>query len=210
MDKTILFNFNGTIVDTSSLAIDIYNEIAEKKGYRKINDEEVAYLSTLSVTDRFKRLNVPIYKLPSLGITIKQRYQKYISNLDPVSGINEVIHELKKRGYRLGFLTTNSRDVTHQFLTSNSMNVFDYTHYSFNPFSKTKEISSFLKKNKLNQKDVLYIGDELRDIKAAKKNHLYCIAVSWGYDSKELLEAGEPNHIADRPQDILNILQSKF
>lgn len=210
MDKTILFNFNGTIVDTSSLAIDIYNEIAEKKGYRKINNEEVAYLSTLSVTDRFKRLNVPIYKLPSLGITIKQRYQKYISNLDPVSGINEVIHELKKRGYRLGFLTTNSRDVTHQFLTSNSMNVFDYTHYSFNPFSKTKEISSFLKKNKLNQKDVLYIGDELRDIKAAKKNHLYCIAVSWGYDSRELLIQGEPDHIADEPQDILNILQSKF
>ncbi|RAS75566.1 HAD-IA family hydrolase [Priestia endophytica] len=210
MDKTILFNFNGTIVDTSSLAIDIYNEIAEKKGYRKINDEEVAYLSTLSVTDRFKRLNVPIYKLPSLGITIKQRYQKYISNLDPVSGINEVIHELKKRGYRLGFLTTNSRDVTHQFLTSNSMNVFDYTHYSFNPFSKTKEIFSFLKKNKLNQKDVLYIGDELRDIKAAKKNHLYCMAVSWGYDSRELLIQGEPDHIADEPQDILNILQSKF
>ena len=204
MDKIILFNFNGTIVDTSSLAIDIYNEIAEKKGYRKINDEEVEYLSTLSVTDRFKRLNVPIYKLPSLGITIKQKYQRYIPNLDPVSGINEVIHELKKRGYRLGFLTTNSRDVTHQFLTSNSMDVFDYTHYSFNPFSKTKEISSFLKKNKLNTEDVFYIGDELRDIKAARANQLCCAAVTWGYDSVKLLNSAD--YVIQHPTDILNIV----
>ncbi|ALC82941.1 MULTISPECIES: HAD-IA family hydrolase [Bacillus] len=204
MSKVILFNFNGTIVNTRSLAITIYNEIAEKKGYKKINEEEVAYLSTLSITDRFKRLNIPMHKLLSLGITIKQRYQKYIPNLNSVDGINEVIHELKQRGYRLGFLTTNSRDVTTQFLTSNSINMFDYTHYSFNPFSKSKDISTFLKRNKLNKKDVIYIGDELRDIKAAKKNQLCCAAVTWGYDSIKLLNSAD--YVAQHPTDILKIV----
>jgi phosphoglycolate phosphatase len=36
MKKVILFNFNGTIVNTKLLAIDMYNEIAEKQGYKKI------------------------------------------------------------------------------------------------------------------------------------------------------------------------------
>lgn len=206
MSKVILFNFNGTIVNTKSLAIDIFNEIAEKQGYNKINEEEVPYLSTLSVPDRCKRLNVPIYKMPIVGITIKQRYQQYIPNLNSVDGINEVIHELKQKGFCLGFLTTNSRVVINQFLTNNSINIFDYAHYSFNPFSKARDISSFLKNNKLNHNEVIYIGDELRDIKAAKKNQLYCIAATWGYDSVELLNTGHADHIAQQPKDILNIL----
>ncbi|AVD54590.1 hypothetical protein BEH_24860 (plasmid) [Priestia filamentosa] len=210
MDKTILFNFNGTLLNTKHLAINIFNEIANKYDYRKIAEEEIPYLSTLSVRDRCKVLNVPIYKMPIVGMKIKQRYQQYLPGLEPVKGIHGVIAQLKKMGFQLGFLTTNSRDITSKFLINNSMDIFDYAHYSFNPFSKKGEISFFLKDHNLKAEDIIYIGDELRDIRAAKQNQLYCIAVSWGYDSKELLEAGEPNHIADRPQDILNILQSKF
>ncbi|MET1193997.1 HAD hydrolase-like protein, partial [Bacillus licheniformis] len=57
MNKVILFNFNGTIVNTKNLAIDIFNEIAEKQGYKKISEEEVPFLSTLSIRDRCKTLN---------------------------------------------------------------------------------------------------------------------------------------------------------
>lgn len=206
MSKVILFNFNGTIVNTKSLAIDIFNEIAERRGYKKINNKDIHYLSTLSIRDRCKRLDVPIYQMPWVGLQIKQRYQQYIPNLKSVDGINEVIHELKQKGFRLGFLTTNSRVVTTQFLTNNSINIFDYTHYSFNPFSKAKDISSFLKSNGLNRNEVIYIGDELRDIKAAKKNQLCCIATSWGYDSIELLNEGQADYIAQLPKDILNIV----
>ncbi|MCO0599130.1 HAD hydrolase-like protein [Peribacillus butanolivorans] len=206
MSKVILFNFNGTIVNTKSLAIDIFNEIAERRGYKKINNKDIHYLSTLSIRDRCKRLDVPIYQMPWVGLQIKQMYQQYIPNLKSVDGINEVIHELKQMGFRLGFLTTNSSVVTTQFLINNSINIFDYTHYSFNPFSKTKDISSFLKSNGLNPNDAIYIGDELRDIKASKKNRLCCIATSWGYDSIELLNEGHADYIAQQPKDILNIV----
>jgi phosphoglycolate phosphatase len=206
MSKVILFNFNGTLVNTKSLAIDLFNEIAERRGYKKINTEDIRYLSALSIRDRCKKLNVPIFYMPIVGILIKQGYQQYIPNLNSVDGINEVIYELKQRGFRLGFLTTNSRDVTNQFLINNSINIFDYTHYSFNPFSKAKDISSFLKNNELNHNEVIYIGDELRDIKAAKKNRLSCIGVSWGYDSMDLLTTGHADYIAQQPKDILDII----
>jgi len=206
MSKVILFNFNGTLVNTKSLAIDIFNEIAERRGYKKINNNDIHYLSTLSIRDRCKRLDVPIYQMPWVGLQIKQRYQQYIPNLKSVDGINGVLHELKQKGFRLGFLTTNSRVVTNQFLINNSINIFDYTHYSFNPFSKAKDISSFLKSNGLNRQEVIYIGDELRDIKASKKNQLCCIATSWGYDSIELLNEGHADYIAQQPKDILNIV----
>ncbi|MED4030263.1 HAD-IA family hydrolase [Priestia megaterium] len=206
MKKVILFNFNGTIVNTKLLAIDIYNEIAKKQGYKKISEEEVLHLSTLSIRDRCKILNVPIYKMPLVGIAIKRRYQTVIPNLTPVLEISEMLKELKKQGYKLGFLTSNKKDATSKFLINNSIDIFDYSQYTFNPFSKSKDISVFLKNNKLKREEVIYIGDELRDIKAAKKNGLLCIAVSWGYDSLDLLSTGNADFVAKQPKDILDIL----
>ena len=206
MNKVILFNFNGTIVNTKNLAIDIFNEIAEKQGYKKINKEEVPYLSTLSIRNRCKVLNLPIYKMPLVGISIKRRYQQYIPNLKPVMGMSEVLEELKKKGHKLGFITSNNQDKIDEFLINNSINVFEYNHYSFNPFSKSSDISSFLKNNRLKKDEVIYVGDELRDIKAAKKNGLSCIAASWGYDSIELLSTGNADFVAKQPKDILDIL----
>ncbi|MCM2978687.1 HAD-IA family hydrolase [Priestia aryabhattai] len=206
MKKVILFNFNGTIVNTKLLAIDIFNEIAKKQGYKEISEEEVLHLSTLSIRDRCKTLNVPIYKMPLVGIAIKRRYQTYIPNLKPVLGISEVLKELKKQDYKLGFLTSNNQNKIDEFLMNNTINSFDYNYYSFNPFSKSKDISSFLKNNRLKKDEVIYVGDELRDIKAAKKNGLFCIAASWGYDSTELLNTGNADFVAKQPKDILDFL----
>lgn len=206
MKKVVLFNFNGTIVNTKLLAINIFNEIAQKQGYKKIMKEDIPYLSTLSITNRCKILNVPLYKMPLIGIAIKRRYQTYIPNLTPVFEINQVLKELSTQGYKLGFLTSNKKTVTNEFLINNSIDIFDYSHYTFNPFSKSKDISSFLKDNNLKREEVIYIGDELRDIKAAKKNGLFCIAVSWGYDSLDLLNTGNVDFIATQPKNILEIL----
>jgi phosphoglycolate phosphatase len=71
---------------------------------------------------------------------------------------------------------------------------------------KARRISNFLKKNSLDANHVLYVGDELRDINAAKRNQVFSIAASWGYDSVELLNTGHADYIAQRPEDILNIV----
>ncbi|MCP1447805.1 HAD-IA family hydrolase [Priestia megaterium] len=206
MKKVILFNFNGTITNTKFLAIDMYNEIAEKQGYKKILEEDVSYLSALSIRNRCKVLNLPLYKMPLVGIAIKRRSQQYIPNLKPVSGIKETLRLLKQKGYKIGFTTSNNQVVMNEFLINNSINIFNYRHFSFSPLSKSKDISSFLKKYDLKKEDVVYVGDELRDIKAAKKNGLFCIAVSWGFDSVELLNTGRADKVITEPKEILDVL----
>ncbi|UYP05952.1 HAD-IA family hydrolase [Priestia megaterium] len=206
MKKVILFNFNGTITNTKFLAIDMYNEIAGKQGYKKISEEDVSYLSALSIRNRCKVLNLPLYKMPLVGIAIKRRSQQYIPNLKPVSGMTETLRLLKQEGYKIGFTTSNNQVVLNEFLINNSINIFDYSHFSFSPLSKSKDISSFLKKYDLKKENVVYVGDELRDIKAAKKNGLFCIAVSWGFDSVELLNTGRADKIITQPKEIVDVL----
>jgi phosphoglycolate phosphatase len=207
--KVVLFNFNGTIVNTKFLAISIFNDIAKQRGYKEINEENIQYLSSLSVTQRCKALGVPVYQMFPIGINIKQKYQRYIADLEPAPGMYNLLQDLKIKGYQLGFITSNSRDVVKSFLINNSMDIFDYEYYSYNPFMKARRISNFLKKNSLDANHVLYVGDELRDINAAKRNHVFSIAVSWGYDSVDLLNTGHADYVAQKPEDILNIISER-
>ena len=62
-----------------------------------------------------------------------------------------------------------------------------------------------LKKYKTDKSQTFYIGDETRDIDAAKKNGIYAVAVTWGFNSEKILLQHQPDFIARRPEDLLNI-----
>jgi phosphoglycolate phosphatase len=61
----------------------------------------------------------------------------------------------------------------------------------------------------MRSKDVLYIGDELRDFQACKKLDVPIIAVTWGYDSISLLSNASPDFLVREPRDIIAFVKAK-
>ena len=55
---------------------------------------------------------------------------------------------------------------------------------------------------------MIYVGDELRDIESCKKLGVPIVAVTWGYDSPQLLLSGNPDHIANTPGELYRTLMS--
>lgn len=209
MVKSIIFNCNGVLVNTRGIAIDIYNAIAQKKGYKLIRPEEVQAFSSMSIRERCSELGIPYHQMPVIGIAIKTRYQEHLLSLQAVKGIPELLQSLRNQGYRLGMLTSNSQRNTQTFLTNNGIDIFDYEHYSHNPFTKRKAIQQYINKYKPDKDTLLYVGDELRDIQACRQAGIRCIGVTWGYDSPSLLEQGSPDYIAEVPEDILSYLTGR-
>jgi phosphoglycolate phosphatase len=63
-----------------------------------------------------------------------------------------------------------------------------------------------LKAFQLRKEEIIYVGDEVRDIQACKKSKVQVIGASWGYDQREALILASPDYIADNPKDILKIM----
>lgn len=53
----------------------------------------------------------------------------------------------------------------------------------------------------------MYVGDEVRDIDAAKAVGLISVAVCWGFNSRFALEKAQPSFIADNPEELLEFIQ---
>ncbi len=66
MIKNIIFDFDGTIVDSKNLNMNLYNEIAEENKFRLITQHDLEHLSRLSYIDKAKYMGIPFYKIQVL------------------------------------------------------------------------------------------------------------------------------------------------
>lgn len=207
MLKYVVFDFDGTLVHSRPLVIQLINDFSNKYGYRKIIDDEVEYLATLSIPDRLMAIGCPMYKLPMLLIDLKKKYKRDVVTLGSVTGIREVIGDLKKQGVTIGILSSNYKENIQSFLELNQIDDFDFVFTASNLFGKDKAILRLMKEKGISPSEMLYVGDELRDIQACNKIHVPCVAVTWGFEAQELLVSANPQYIIHEPVEIFNIIE---
>jgi phosphoglycolate phosphatase len=202
--KTIVFDFDGTIADTFDISVEIYNKkIVPRFKLKRVDKEEVTYLrSKKSQTEILKKYNVPFWKLPFMVISARRELSKRINEIRPQDGIVEVIKDLKNRGYCLGILSSNSKKNINIFLKNYGLSqCFDFIITSKHIFGKHKVMNRISKKQ-----DFVYVGDENRDIQAAKRADVISVAVTWGFNKKDALEKQNPDYIIDKPAQLLDII----
>ena len=51
------------------------------------------------------------------------------------------------------------------------------------------------------------IGDALSDVRAAKEARVTSIAVTWGHQSLETLQRGEPDYVINSPQELIGLIE---
>jgi phosphoglycolate phosphatase len=208
MKKIVLFDFDGTIADSVHSIFKIFNILAKKYSFTPIEEKDIDSLRGETVSSLFKRLHVPMYKLPLLAIDTKQLQSKEIPFIKPIDGIKKALDDLKSAGYTLGILTSNGKQNVEDFLKRNDLEVFEYITSDSSLFGKDTVINKFMKKNTVEKSQLIYIGDEIRDVEACKKISVDIIAVTWGFNSKEALQKFKPNYLIDSPSALLPIMNA--
>lgn len=204
--KLILFDFDGTLADTADLALEIFNEISAKYKFRSINKEELKSLKGKSIKELSKYLDIPLYRVPSLLLKGQKLLYQRIKKVRPIENIVELLNNLKEKGFQLGILSTNSKDNIKVFLNQYDIELFDIIRTSASIWDKSRGLAKVIKKSKLDPEEVLYIGDEIRDIDASKKCGVPVASVTWGYNSLESLQIREPDFLVDQPEQLLPVI----
>jgi len=205
--KAIVFDLDGTIADTFHIGIQAANQLASKYKYKKIKDSPV--IRDLS----FKEFLASHLKLGKIRLLLWAREIKRIiahkyDDVEIFPGIKELLEELSK-DYSLGVLTSNSTDNAMTILKNNGIDhFFGFMYTNCSAFGKSRYIKKLIKTEKYKKEDIIYVGDEIRDVDACKTVGIKIIAVTWGANSaKTLLDAGS-NYFAYKPWDITQILNN--
>ncbi|EHL32157.1 HAD hydrolase-like protein [Legionella drancourtii] len=203
----LIFDFDGTLVDSFCVAVQKLNILADEFNFRKINPTEIDKLKSLTSRALIKYLKIPLYKLPGILSKARGYVRDDIPALSTFIDIPEVLTELHHLDCCLGILTSNSSENVALWLERYKIrHLFDFIYEESNYFGKKQILKKIMKSHKMNSSHTFYIGDETRDVDAAQKCDINSIAVSWGFNSEEILVLSKPNYIAKTPKDILTII----
>lgn len=204
-----IFDFDGTLADSLNTVGQIVNELADEYGYEKLNEDEVLRYTSKSARDFLRQdLKLSWLQIPGFATRLRSELSKRITELQPISGMVEVVKELKSRNYKLGIVSSNSEDNIRRFLINNGIDIFDFVSSGSSLLGKARNIKRALSAEGFESEDVVYIGDEIRDREAAQKAGIDVVVVSWGYNSKVSLENSNESIIIDTPSQLLDLLPS--
>ncbi|MGB3401487.1 MAG: HAD-IA family hydrolase [Microcoleaceae cyanobacterium] len=211
MKNVILFDFDGTLADTFEALVNITNRLAEEYGYPPVNQSEIDQLKNLSSWQIIKKSGISIFQLPFLLRRIRSELHNQLEYIEIFPGIKDALFQLKNNGYSLYVLTSNSTENVNIFMQENQiLELFSGIYSSSNLFGKHRKIRAILKQERIKPHQAVYVGDETRDIMAAKKANIKAIAVSWGFNNSEVLSHHNPDVLIHSPEQLAAAVQEQL
>ncbi len=214
MKKTLIFDLDGTLLDSIKDIAIAMNEALKVLGYEAIETSKYNYFVgegvDVLVVNVVKHLNKNIDKQVLLEKFVELYENKLHKNTFPYEGICELLEELNKKGYNLAVLSNKPHELTkiyveHFFGKYNFKQVFGQRE----GVAKKPDANTALfiaKELGVDVKECFFIGDTKVDMLTAKNASMKSIGVLWGFrDEKELKEHGA-DFIVSHPKEILSII----
>lgn len=207
----MIFDFDGTLVDTSHELTALVRTVLEDYGKKPASRKSV--IAALGDGPRKlieRMLLLREIDLSELDLALSRyltRYQKSSPKTrDIYLGITEVLSKIKKRGVKLAVNTNKPHDIAVRVTEKLFPGLFDLI-VGDRVDKKRKPsgdgVREILETIKMDAKDAVYIGDTAVDIATARDANIRVISVTWGFRTREELEAHAPDAIIDRPEELL-------
>lgn len=205
--STIIFDLDGTLADSIPVLLDIINEM--KVIDRKLTLKDYQKAKNLTVIEILKEYKVPLWRTPRLLVKGRTELTKRIDEVPFFAGMDTAVKQLNKQ-HRLFVMSSNSLVNVQKFLEIHGIkNQFEEVYGGVGIFSKAKMLRNILKDHDIDVSSAYYVGDEVRDVDAAKKAGLKSVAVTWGFNGEKFLRAHEPDFLVRTPEKLQEIFKEK-
>ncbi|MGF1600401.1 MAG: HAD-IA family hydrolase [Thermosynechococcaceae cyanobacterium] len=205
--KLLIFDFDGTIADSLEVFIEATNHLAQRYGYPPIEAHQISKIRSLSSRELIQQIPVARWQLPFFLRRLRQEVRELSPKLQVFDGISEALIELEQE-YCLGIVTSNAKTTVENVLRGQELDpLFQFIHAGHGLLGKARILKRLLKQYGLQPTEVIYIGDETRDIEAAQQVQLATIAVSWGFNNRVVLEQQQPDIIIDHPSELFTAIK---
>ncbi len=213
--KLLLFDYDGTLVDSAQMIIDEIIEAFNRCGLTTPEPEKIKAGIGQKLDIAVKSYLLLEHKV-KLNHVIRHYRQSYVEKdmegkqFEPLfKNIKPVLKILYKDGCCLGIATNKSLRGLNRGLQHHKIEKFFsiiMTTDNFVPKPNKAMAVDALRKLKIKNSEAFMIGDTVHDIKMGKNANINTIGVTWGYNNQGELHRENADHIVNDPGELIKIL----
>lgn len=200
-----IFDLDGTLVDSFPWFLRTINDVADRFGFRRVRDEDVEGLRHASTREILSRLEVPVWKLPAIARYARRLKGEATAEISLFAGAEAMLRTLAESGVQLALATSDSEANARQKLGASAA-LFSHFDCAASVFGKPAKFRRVIRQAGVEPGKVIAIGDEVRDIEAARAVGIACGVVCWGYAAPAALRARGPEYTFERMDEIVSSL----
>lgn len=189
----IIFDFDGTLADSVSFFRGLLPELSRKFHFRLPSFEEQEAMRGHAPRAVMQSLGIPGWKLPLIAVHARKR-AKAADAFPLFEGTLDLLSALIERDIPVAVVSSNAEAVVRRALGPEISARISAWSCGAGMFGKAKHFRDVMRRMKASPARTLAVGDEIRDIDAAREVGIRCVAVSWGFAPIEALRAAEPDH----------------
>lgn len=201
----LVFDFDGTLADTRIAFREAFDEAARIMDVRPFRRDDEDYLRTLEASDVLHAHGIAQEQFADFTHLLKQGMERRHSQIRLIPGIAEALAQLASLDTSLGLITSNSEVLVRAVLEGNS-DLFRYMHFDVSMRAKDAALKAAASEGS-SFGDLHYVGDEIRDFRAASTANVRFSAVTWGFNTEAALRKEGCQTFIRNPAELLLITQ---
>ncbi|AWU95100.1 HAD hydrolase-like protein [Azospirillum ramasamyi] len=200
-----IFDFDGTLADSFPWFIGVLNGVADRYGFNRVRPDEVEQLRGYDARQIMRHLRVPSWKLPFIANHMRRLMARDIHGIRLFDGVPDMLRALDGRGVTVAIVSSNSAANIRAILGPDAAGQVAHYGCGASLFGKAAKFRRMLQVTGVPADRAIAIGDEVRDIDAARKAGIGCAAVTWGYARGDALAARRPDRLLSRVEEIAGL-----
>lgn len=223
--KLVIFDLDQTLVDFISVHEEATRELFQKFFGVEARLTEIDFAGK-SLTDIFLELaglkNIPESRISEIGRELLENYERIFgermsrdTSNNVLPGVRRLLEELSKTDNFIALYTGDSAGIVDRVLSATGLGkFFRFSVYGTEAETRVGLVRLAVEKaermtgKKFRGKDIVIIGDSLRDVESGKQLNAATIAVATGFHSEEQLSASEPDYLFRNLKNYRKILQA--
>jgi pyrophosphatase PpaX len=207
--NTLLFDLDGTLIDTNELIISSFLHTLEIYYPNQYKREDVLPFIGPPLFDTFVKMD-PDRVEEMIATYRKYNHEKHDELVTEFDGVYDTVKILHEKGFKLGIVTTKMRKTVDMGLKLTKLDQFFDLIVALDDVKNAKPdpepVLLALKKLDAKPEEAIMIGDNYHDILAGKNAGTKTAGVAWSIKGKEFLASFQPDYMLEHMSDLLKIV----